>query len=125
MRAPIDRLLSGGDLVTRNHEIECPFMPCHWRVHVDSAAQAGDLVTWTVPPNLPHIMVVSDRKNADLWRLIIHNIGCGTQEEDSLFEFGITGHYRIPKAESGRECVTGFHAQPRMGSGAKEENEPL
>ena len=101
MRAPIDRLLSRGDSMTRNPEIKCHFMPCPWRVPVDPAAQAGDLVTCTVPPNLPHIMVVSDRKNADGCRLIIHNIGCGAQEEDSLFEFGITGHYRIPKTEGG------------------------
>ena len=61
--------------------------------------QAGDLVACSVPPNLPHIMVVSDRKNADGCRLIIHNIGCGVQEEDCLFKFAITGHYRIPKTE--------------------------
>ena len=26
--------------------------------------------------------------------LVIHNIGGGAQEEDRLFEFEITGHYR-------------------------------
>ena len=59
--------------------------------------QAGDLVTVTLPANLPHIMVVSN-KNALMTKtpLIIHNIGAGTQEEDRLFEFPITGHYRIP-----------------------------
>ena len=56
---------------------------------------AGDLVTCTVPPNLPHIMVVSDRTNADGQPLIIHNIGGGAHEEDRLFEFELTGHYRI------------------------------
>lgn len=59
--------------------------------------QAGDLVTCMVPPNLPHIMVVSEKKSADGTPLIIHNIGSGAQEEDRLFEFVITGHYRIPK----------------------------
>ncbi len=58
----------------------------------------GDLVTCIVPPNLPHIMVVSDRKNASGTPLIIHNIGRGAREEDRLFEFKITGRYRI-KAE--------------------------
>ncbi len=59
----------------------------------------GDLVTCIVPPNLPHIMIVSDRKNADGMPLVIHNIGRGTLEEDRLFEFKLTGHYRIPAAK--------------------------
>lgn len=59
--------------------------------------QAGDLVTVTLLGNLPHIMVVSD-KNALMTNtpLVIHNIGAGTQEENRLFEFPMTGHYRIP-----------------------------
>lgn len=59
--------------------------------------RAGDLVTCTVPPNLPHIMIVSDRTNKAGEPLVIHNIGSGTKEEDRLFEFKITGHYRITK----------------------------
>ncbi len=55
----------------------------------------GDLVTCTVPPNLPHIMIVSDQKSADGRPLVIHNIGAGTKEEDRLFEFKLTGHYRV------------------------------
>ena len=55
----------------------------------------GDLVTCTVGRNLPHIMVVSDRKGSDGSPLIIHNIGSGVKEENRLFEFPITGHYRI------------------------------
>lgn len=54
----------------------------------------GDLVTCTVPPNRPHIMVVSDNKSDDGTPLVIHNIGRGTQEEDRLFDFPLTGHYR-------------------------------
>lgn len=54
----------------------------------------GDLVTCTVPPNLPHIMIVSDKKNSEGVPLIIHNIGRGAQEEDSLFTYPLTGHYR-------------------------------
>jgi uncharacterized protein YijF (DUF1287 family) len=57
--------------------------------------QAGDLVTCIVPPNLPHIMVVSERKSAKGAPLVIHNIGGGTREEDRLFEFELTGHYRV------------------------------
>jgi uncharacterized protein YijF (DUF1287 family) len=55
----------------------------------------GDIVTCTIPPHLPHIMIVSDRKNAGGTPLVIHNIGAGVQEEDRLFEFVLTGHYRI------------------------------
>jgi uncharacterized protein YijF (DUF1287 family) len=56
----------------------------------------GDIVTCTVPPHLPHIMIVSDRfSEEDPARpLIIHNIGQGAREEDRLFEFELTGHYR-------------------------------
>ena len=54
----------------------------------------GDLVTCTVPPNRPHIMVVSDKKSSDGVQMVIHNIGRGTLEEDRLFDFPITGHYR-------------------------------
>jgi hypothetical protein len=42
-----------------------------------------------------HIMIVSDRKSTDGTPYMIHNIGAGTQEEDRLFEFAITGHYRV------------------------------
>ena len=60
----------------------------------------GDLVTCTVPPNLPHIMIVSDRNSAAGNPLVIHNIGAGTQEEDRLFAFKITGHYRLKQTAS-------------------------
>jgi uncharacterized protein len=55
----------------------------------------GDIVTCTVPPNLPHIMLVSDRKSDVGVPLIIHNIGGGTVEADLLFKFPLTGHYRV------------------------------
>jgi len=54
----------------------------------------GDLVTCIVPPNLPHIMIVSEKKNEDGLPLVIHNIGGGTREEDRLTDFPITGHFR-------------------------------
>ena len=60
--------------------------------------KAGDLVTWMLPRNLPHIGIVSDRKAAGSSRpLVIHNIGAGTTEEDMLFKHPITGHYRYLK----------------------------
>jgi len=58
----------------------------------------GDLVTQMLPGNLPHIMIVSDRKRSDGVPLVIHNIGQGTREEDYLFGSPRTGHYRfVPK----------------------------
>lgn len=56
--------------------------------------QPGDIVTCTVPPNLPHIMIVSDKTTSDGRPLAIHNIGSGAKEEDVLFTFPLTGHYR-------------------------------
>lgn len=55
----------------------------------------GDIVTSMLPGNLPHIMIVSDRKSADGIPLVIHNIGRGAQEENSLFAYPLTGHYRL------------------------------
>jgi len=57
----------------------------------------GDIVTSLLPPNLPHIMIVSDKKTLFGRPLVIHNIGSGTQEEDVLFEYKLTGHYRITR----------------------------
>ncbi len=54
----------------------------------------GDLVTCTVPPHLPHVMIVSDKKTAGGTPLVIHNIGSGAREEDVLFTYPLTGHYR-------------------------------
>lgn len=60
---------------------------------VGSAYHPGDIVSWRLPGNLTHIGVVSDRLAGDV-PPIIHNIGAGTQEEDILFYFEITGHFR-------------------------------
>ena len=60
--------------------------------------QAGDLVSWMLPGNLPHIGVVTDRRSDDTLRpLIVHNIGSGPKLEDLLFAYRITGHYRYPR----------------------------
>jgi len=56
---------------------------------------SGDLVTWMLPGNLPHIGIVTDRRTLDGQRpLIVHNIGAGPSLEDTLLSFPITGHYR-------------------------------
>jgi uncharacterized protein YijF (DUF1287 family) len=55
----------------------------------------GDLVTWMVTGNLPHIGIVTDTRTTFGKRpLIVHNIGRGPVLEDMLFEYPITGHYR-------------------------------
>jgi uncharacterized protein YijF (DUF1287 family) len=56
---------------------------------------AGDLVTWDLGANVPHIGIVVNRKSARTGHyLVVHNIGRGPQMEDVLFSWKITGHYR-------------------------------
>ncbi|MBF0546878.1 MAG: DUF1287 domain-containing protein [Candidatus Riflebacteria bacterium] len=72
-----------------------------WAIEVSkkySDYQPGDLVSCVLPGNLPHIMIVSDKKTFFGHPFVIHNIGEGTKEEDRLFEFEPTGHYRINPA---------------------------
>jgi uncharacterized protein YijF (DUF1287 family) len=65
------------------------------------AYRSGDLVTWRLPRNLPHIGIVSDRRTPDGARpLVVHNIGLGPRLEDTLFGFRIVGHFRyLPAPE--------------------------
>lgn len=57
--------------------------------------QAGDLVTWRLPGNLPHIGIVTDRLDPRTRTpLVVHNIGAGPQLEAVLFDWPITGHFR-------------------------------
>jgi len=54
----------------------------------------GDLVTWDLGGNVPHIGVVVDTKSQQSGRyMIVHNIGRGPKMEDVLFDWKITGHY--------------------------------
>ena len=55
----------------------------------------GDIVSCIVGGKLAHIMIVSDRKADNGVPLVVHNIGNGAKEEDCLFGFPTTGHYRI------------------------------
>lgn len=55
----------------------------------------GDLVTWMLPGNLPHIGIVTDTASEETGNpLVVHNIGAGPRLEDMLFAYTITGHYR-------------------------------
>jgi uncharacterized protein len=56
---------------------------------------AGDLVTMMLPGNLPHIGIVSYEVSEKNIPLLIHNIGGGTQEENVLQRYEITGRYRF------------------------------
>lgn len=56
--------------------------------------RTGDIVTWMLPGNLPHIGIATERRSADGKRpLIVHNIGRGPQLEDMLFSYPITGRF--------------------------------
>jgi len=73
-----------------------------WSLDISCKAKdykPGDIVTCIVPHQLPHIMIISDKKNNGGIPFVIHNIGAGVQEEDRLFEFKHTGHYRIIRIE--------------------------
>ena len=61
-----------------------------------TAYRPGDIVTWDLGRGLTHIGIVSDRRAGSGVPLVLHNIGRGTREEDILFGFAITGHYRLP-----------------------------
>ncbi|MEM7402163.1 MAG: DUF1287 domain-containing protein [Pseudomonadota bacterium] len=66
--------------------------------HKESDYKPGNLVTWMLPGNLPHIGIVSSEfvKNTQRPK-IIHNIGRGPVEDDILFKYEITGHYYFEK----------------------------
>lgn len=66
----------------------------------------GDLVTWDLGGNVPHIgIVVDQRMRGSSTYMVVHNIGQGPRMEDVLFNWKITGHYRYfgPPKNSGAE----------------------
>lgn len=78
--------------------LACYFRRMGWAL--DSSTEPadylpGDIVTWKLANGLPHIGIVSDNKTPAGHPLAIHNIGGGTQEEDVLFRFTITGRFRL------------------------------
>lgn len=58
--------------------------------------QPGDVVSWIIPGGLAHIGLVAAAASAEdpSRHLMIHNIGAGARQEDVLFSYRITGHYR-------------------------------
>ena len=65
----------------------------------------GDIVTWRLSSGVPHIGIVSDRTTLLGTPLVIHNIGDGAVEENVLFRFTITGHYRWAPPPLGAACA--------------------
>ncbi|MFO8085397.1 MAG: DUF1287 domain-containing protein [Desulfobacterales bacterium] len=58
--------------------------------------EPGNIVTWMLPDNLPHIGIVTDKIHPISGNpLIVHNIGAGPKLEDMLFSYPISGHYRF------------------------------
>lgn len=56
--------------------------------------KAGDLITQTIYDR-PHIGIISDKLSAIGNPLLIHNVGNGTEENDFVSRFEITGRYRF------------------------------
>ncbi|EHN7704347.1 DUF1287 domain-containing protein [Salmonella enterica] len=56
--------------------------------------QPGDIVSWRLDNGLAHIGVVSLNVTPEGVPLVVHNIGAGAQEEDVLFNWKVTGHFR-------------------------------
>lgn len=54
----------------------------------------GDIVTFRLPGSGPHIAIVSDKKSQTSVPLLVHNLRAGVREDNGLFSFPITGHYR-------------------------------
>ncbi|WP_246662538.1 DUF1287 domain-containing protein [Rhizobium sp. P44RR-XXIV] len=62
-----------------------------------AAYRPGDLVTQMLPGNLTHIVIVSSKTSTEApgRPLVIQNIGAGASEDDTLFAYQRTGHYRF------------------------------
>ncbi len=58
----------------------------------------GDIVTWDLGGNVPHVGIVVDRHSfLSSTNLVLHNVGEGPKIEDVLFRWQVTGHYRYSR----------------------------
>ena len=65
------------------------------RTH-DSAYAVGDIVTWILPENLPHIDMVIAQVDATTGNpMIVNYIGFAPKIDDMIFDYGMAGHYRF------------------------------
>ncbi len=61
----------------------------------------GDIVAWNLRGDkgwLPHIGIVIDRIGPSGRPMVVHNIGAGPKLEDVLFDWPMTGRYRLTAA---------------------------
>jgi uncharacterized protein YijF (DUF1287 family) len=68
----------------------------------DADYQPGDIVTWDLGGNVPHIGIVVNQVTVPGRYMIEHNIGAGPKIEDVLFSWKITGHFRYFEPSSTR-----------------------
>jgi len=68
----------------------------------DADYQPGDIVTWDLGGNVPHIGIVVDQQRVAGRYMLEHNIGAGPKIEDVLFAWKITGHFRYFGPSSSR-----------------------
>jgi uncharacterized protein YijF (DUF1287 family) len=62
--------------------------------------KAGNIVTWMLPGNLPHIGLITNKISVLTGNpMVVHNIGAGPKLDDVLFSYKITGHYRYIPAK--------------------------
>jgi len=62
--------------------------------------KAGNIVTWMLPGNLPHIGLITNKISALTGNpMVVHNIGAGPKLDDVLFSYSMTGHYRYIPAK--------------------------
>lgn len=69
-----------------------------WEVPISSEERhykPGDIVAWIIPSNLTHIGLVTDRIADGERLMVVHNYGFGTVENDALFLWKQTGHFRM------------------------------
>ena len=59
--------------------------------------KAGDIVYWKLGGTTDHIGIVTHLKNKNGIPLIVHNICCGQNLEDCLFDYPIYKHFRYKK----------------------------
>ena len=58
----------------------------------------GDIVAWNLRGNegwLPHIGIVTSKTGPTGRLMVVHNIGAGPELEDVLFDWPMTGHFRV------------------------------
>ena len=62
--------------------------------------KAGNIVTWMLPGNLPHIGLITNKISALTGNpMVVHNIGAGPKLDDVLFSYSMAGHYRYIPAK--------------------------